>query len=66
MKKKSGRQLFLSVNSKPDIIVMLIITLLLALENPIMGIAGLALVFVAMLINLKTSSSNSKAISEYL
>lgn len=66
MKKKSGRQPFLSVNSKPDIVVMLIITLLLALEKPVMGLVGLALVFIAMLINLKTSDSNSKAISEYL
>lgn len=45
---------------------MLIITLLLALEKPVMGLVGLALVFIAMLINLKTSDSNSKAISEYL
>ncbi len=44
MKKKSGRQPFLSVNSKPDIVVMLIITLLLALEKPVMGLVGLALV----------------------
>ena len=66
MKKKSGRQPFLSVNSKPDIVVMLIITLLLALEKPVMGLVGLALVFIAMLIDLKTSDSNSKAISEYL
>lgn len=66
MKKKSGRQLFLSVNSKPDIIVMLVITLLLAAEKPILGLVSLVLVFIAMLINLKTSNNNSKAISEYL
>lgn len=66
MKKKSGRQPFLSVNSKPDIIVMLVITLLLAVEKPVMGLIGLVLVFIAMLINLKTSNNNSKAISEYL
>lgn len=66
MNKKSGRKPFLSVNSKPDIIVMLLLTLLLAMKEPVMGFIGLVLVFVAMLINLKTSNSNSRAISEYL
>ena len=66
MEKKSGRKPFLSVNSKPDIIVMLVITLLLAVERPVLGLVGLALVLVAMLINLKTSNNNSRAFSEFL
>lgn len=66
MKKNSEKQPFLSVNSKPDIIVMLIITILLAIKAPLWGLAGLALVIIAVLINLKRSTDNSRAISEYL
>ena len=45
---------------------MLVITLLLAVERPVLGLVGLALVLVAMLINLKTSNNNSRAFSEFL